>query len=199
MENNTDSELVVNVKRDGCEQSLSLLIRRHTPLCFDISKKYAPALRSNGIDYNDVVNEKEYLIYKSALSYNPDKKTKFSTWLGNQVRYHCLNTMNKNNLIATEDSQLAYFIHKRAEENVEEDPREQMDFIFNIVKQLKDKRIQKILHERYFSHPSKKTPWNKVAQRVGVSTQTAINLHTKVLKMLKKKMKNKNAREMDRI
>ena len=94
MENANDNELVIKVKRKGCEESLKLLIQRHSPLCFDVCKKYSAALNSKGIDINDVTGEKEYLIYKSVLSFDPTKKTKFSTWLGNQMRYHCLNTLN---------------------------------------------------------------------------------------------------------
>ena len=118
MENTTDVELVVRVKTKNCEESLKTLIQRHSPLCFDVCKKYAPALCSRGIDIKDVTDEKEYLVYKSVLSFNPDKKTKFSTWLGNQVRYHCLNVMNKNNLIPTEDSQLNFFINKDLDSSI---------------------------------------------------------------------------------
>ena len=43
------------------------------------------------------------MIYKSAMSYNENKGSKFSTWLANQMRYFCLNSMNKNRLVATEE------------------------------------------------------------------------------------------------
>ena len=141
MEQDSEKRLIKNIKEDSCEDSLRVLIQRHSPLCFDICKKYAPALSSKGIDVNDIASEKEYLIYKSILSYNPLKKTKFSTWLGNQMRYHCLNTLNKNRLIATEDSQLDYFINKDCDCS-DVDLREQMDYVNNLISQLKDKRIK---------------------------------------------------------
>ena len=194
----TDTELIVKIKKTGCEQSLKTLITRHSPLCFDICKKYAPALTSKGIDVNDITNEKEYLIYKSILSYNPTKKTKFSTWLGNQMRYHCLNTLNKRRMIPTEDSQLDYFINKDCDCS-KEAIDEQVEYVYFLVSQLKDKRIKKVLQVRYFDNPSKKTPWNKVALEVGVSTQTAINLHTKAMSLLRRKINNKNLYATDRI
>jgi hypothetical protein len=46
---------------------------------------------ASGTHPEDISSDKDYLIYKSAVSYNPTKKIKFSTWLGNQVRYYCLN------------------------------------------------------------------------------------------------------------
>jgi RNA polymerase sigma factor (sigma-70 family) len=200
MENNTitDAELIIKVKQNNCNQSLKTLIQRHSALCFDICKKYSSAISKNGLRVEDVTEEKEFLIYKSAISFNPEKKTKFSTWLGNQVRYYCLNLMNKNNLIPTEDGQLDFFINK----DVSYEPysmEEKMDYINNIVDQIKDKRIQKIITLRYFNNPNKKTPWNKVAQEIGVSTQTAINLHNKAMGLLRTKMENKNIFAIDKI
>ena len=200
MENNTitDAELIIKVKQNNCNQSLKTLIQRHSALCFDICKKYSSAISKNGLRVEDVTEEKEFLIYKSAISFNPEKKTKFSTWLGNQVRYFCLNLMNKNNLIPTEDGQLDFFINK----DVSYEPysmEEKMDYINNIVDQIKDKRIQKIITLRYFNNPNKKTPWNKVAQEIGVSTQTAINLHNKAMGLLRTKMENKNIFAIDKI
>jgi DNA-directed RNA polymerase specialized sigma subunit len=106
--------------------------------------------------------------------------------------------MNKNNLIPTEDGQLDFFINK----DVSYEPysmEEKMDYINNIVDQIKDKRIQKIITLRYFNNPNKKTPWNKVAQEIGVSTQTAINLHNKAMGLLRTKMENKNIFAIDKI
>ena len=200
MENTTitDTELIINVKNNNCNNSLKTLIRRHSALCFDVCKKYSSAISKNGLRVEDVTDEKEFIIYKSAMSFNPEKKTKFSTWLGNQVRYHCLNLMNKNNLVLTEDPQLDYFINK----DVDYEPysmKEKMDYVDNLVNQIKDKRVAKIIRMRYFNNPSKKTPWNRVAAEIGVSTQTAINLHNKAIKILRNKMENKNLFAVDKI
>lgn len=201
MENSatTDIELVEKVKLNSCEESLKTLIQRHSPLCFDICRKYTPALLKRGVNTNDVIDEKEYLIYKSALSFNADKKAKFSTWLGNQVRYHCLNCMNKNHLIPTEDSQLDYFINKDIEHPTKETTKEQVDYVDNIIEQIKDKRIKQVINIRYFKNPNKKTPWSKVASEIGVSTQTAINLHNRAMTILRRKMTDKNLFLIDRI
>ena len=194
MENTTatDAELVSKIKNSNCEDSLKMLIARHSALCYDVCKKYTPAIINSGLHIEDVTSEKDYLIYKSAISFNPTKKTKFSTWLGNQMRYYCLNCMNKNNLMATEDSQIEYFMHKDLDDLPRESVEEQMDYVNNLLSQSSDKRIKKILEIRYFKNPNKKTPWNKVANEIGVSTQTAINLHNKAIKMLRGKMNNNN-------
>lgn len=76
---------------------------------------------------------------------------------------------------------------------------EKMEYIDNLIKQIKDKRIKEIIQIRYFETPNKKTPWNKVANKIGVSTQTAINLHNKAMKILRNKMENKNIYATDKI
>ena len=106
--------------------------------------------------------------------------------------------MNKNNLIPTEDRQLDFFINK----DVSYEPcsvEEKVDYVNNLINQIKDKRVKKIIQIRYFENPNKKTPWNKVATEIGVSTQTAINLHNKAMKILKRKMQNKNIYATDKI
>ena len=200
MENTTitDQELVIKVRDSNCNTSLKTLIHRHSALCFDICKKYSNAISKNGLRVEDVTEEKEFIIYKSAMSFNPDKGAKFSTWLGNQVRYHCLNLMNKNNLVPTEDGQLDFFINK----DVTYEPysiSEKVDYVNNLINQIKDKRVKKIIQIRYFENPNKKTPWNKVATEIGVSTQTAINLHNKAMKILRNKWENKNIYATDKI
>ncbi len=193
-----DITLVNRVKSEGCNDSLKLLISRHTPLCYDICDKYSYLFARNGVCYNDVVSEKELLVYKSALSYNPEKKAKFSTWLGNQVRYHCLNCVNKNRLLPVDDEFLSHVIHKN-QPDPEESLSEQVDYVINLLSQTKDNRVRKIFQIRYFSNPRKKTPWSSVAKKIGISTQTAINLHNKTIKMLNFKMRRGSIYAMDKI
>tara|TARA_R100000808_G_C2150183_1_gene158830 strand:- start:1341 stop:1943 length:603 start_codon:yes stop_codon:yes gene_type:complete len=194
-----DNKLIKNVQCKNCSESLSLLIQRHAPLCFDVFRKYSHLFENNGVNYNDVSDEKEMLIYKSAMSFNPKKKAKFSTWLGNQARYHCLNAVNKNRLVPTDDEYLDFVINKEALDSHDGNMPEDIDYIKNILSQTKDKRIPRIFHIRYFQNPRKKTSWNKVAKEIGVSTQTVINLHNKTIKMLKFKMEKGSIFALDRI
>jgi len=39
---------------------------------------------------------------------------------------------------------------------------------------------------------NKKMSWNKIAKKLNISTQTAINIHNKTLKLLKTKVNSKN-------
>ena len=133
------------------------------------------------------------LRYKSALSFKPEKKVKFSTWLGNQVRYHCLNAINsKGYLINVETNDDLDFFMDQAEDRKEEENKLEVQYIFSILAQLKDPRIKEVFNLRYFKTDKKKMPWSEIGRKMSVSTQTAINLHHRGLEILNKKMKSKN-------
>ena len=101
--------------------------------------------------------------------------------------------MTKNRIVATdEDSRntivQASPLHSHGQDSAIE---EKIDFVKNIIAQIKDKRVKKIFNIRYFSGNSKKTPWAQIAKEMGVSTQTAINLHNKPISYIRRKMYSK--------
>jgi RNA polymerase sigma factor (sigma-70 family) len=196
-----DYDLVEDVKsnNDKSNQSLTELIDRHSALCFDIYKKYSQAMAASGLCVTEMYKEKNFIIYKSAQTFDPSRNVKFSTWVGNQVRYQCLNAINGNHLYPVDDGQLDYYVDRKAEELSQPDLSNDVDFIFNILEQLKDKRIKKVFKLRYFGHPTKKMPWSQVAKKINTSTQTAINLHERGKKILNRKMKNSSSYYQDSI
>ena len=196
----SDIELTIEVKNKKCSKSLNKLISRHSPLCFNIYQRYAPAMANSGVNIQDVYKERDFLIYQSAISYNPDKKTKFSTWLGNQVRYFCLNSMNKSNKrdFVVDENTLNFLIDKEGPFSEGQNGGEEIkDYALNLLSQLRDPRIKKIFKLRYFNDNSKPTTWVKIGIIMNVSTQTAINLHDKGKQIILKKMRSKDF--LDRI
>lgn len=194
----SDIELVINVQKDNCNNSLKVLIEKHAPLCYEIHRKYSSAMSNSGVCPEDVLGDKDYLIYKSALSFKAQKKTKFSTWLGNQMRYLCLNSMNRNRLLAVEESKITFFLNKNIDDS-EQKAKEHSDFVFNILNQLKDKRIKRIFRMRYFYDKKSQSAWSQIADLLGVSTQTAINLHNRAIEILRCKMSEKSMVNLDKI
>ena len=186
-----DNTLVKNVQEKNDEEALKTLIDRHSALCNSLYKKYSNSMMNSGVYLQDVVDQKDYIVYKSAMSFDPCKNSKFSTWLYNQVRYQCLNCMNENShYLALETDKLNYIIEKQT--IPEKQYKNINEYIFNIVDSCSDKRIQKIFKMRYLNNTNKKMPWNKIAKKLKISTQTAINIHNKALKLLKNKIESKN-------
>lgn len=184
-----DNDLIRKVKNEQCNESLKTLIKRHTALCLSVFQKYSAFFASDPERFQDLVKDKDFLIYKSALSYEDDKGAKFVTWLGNQARYECLNALNSKNraLIPVEDKELYYFLDQKQNEEESVDQNE-VDYVFTILGKLKDKRIKDVFVLRY-SGP-KNISWSRIAAKLQISTQTAINLHEKGVEILSQKLKS---------
>ena len=196
-DNVSDNYLAERIRRANCERSLIELIGRHSGLCFKIITRYAKSFYANNIDISEASTDKNLIIWNSAKSFSAEKNVKFSTWLANQVKYSCLNALNKKSkdrLIPMEDQ-----ILDTLNETQREDENDTLfEFTDNILSQLKDKRIKKIFSMRY-SHNHKKPSLCVIADTMKVSTQTAINLHNKAIKIIRKKINTKNIYSVDRI
>lgn len=189
----SDSELIDKIQKSNCETSLKILIERHTPLCIKVYEKYLRPMNSLGINYDEIYGDKDFFIYKSVLSFKEGKGSKFSTWLANQIRYQCLNLMNNKEGIPTDEKELNYFIDlKNKESDKESDTKIQnLEYINSILEQIKDKRIKKLFKFRYFNGDNKNMSWHEVGKRLGISSQTAININNKAIKLIRRKLKSK--------
>ena len=189
-----DQGLIERVKTTACSDSLKELIKRHSGICFKVFSRYIPTIQDKGKDYQDLASNKDYFIYQAAITYKEHKKARFSTWLGNYVRYKCLDFLNESNFyFCSEPRETETQINKNSAARFEEqfDLVRKKECVFDILFKLKDKRIQKIYKLRYFTiHP--KMPWKKIGENIGVSTQTVINLHEKGKNFIKTKAKGKN-------
>ena len=68
-------------------------LSRHSGIYVDMLKKFG----YNSLSFSqisDIMEDKDYVIYKAALEYNPDK-AKFSTHLANKTKYMCLTQKTK--------------------------------------------------------------------------------------------------------
>jgi RNA polymerase sigma factor (sigma-70 family) len=186
---NSDLDLVNKVKTDNDEDSLRELINRHSALCFDIYKRYAPSIQASGLCIEEVCKDKDLILWKAALSFNPSKNVKFSTWLGNNIRFQCLNAINGNwQYVLLDEKDLEKQINRNSEFFTAPRDTTTLEFIFNILEKIKDQRVKQVFILRYLEMGKKKMTWSKIAAKLGVSTQTAINLHEKGRKMLKQKL-----------
>lgn len=183
---NDDLLLVNNVQQQQCESSLKELIERHSGLFYSVSHKF----KSN-LNLSEIHLDKDFVIYKSVLSFNPNKGAKFSTWLGNMTKYYCLNVGKKEFKYANmKEEELSFFLDARSAENHSlVKVREEIDYVFKVLESLTDKRIVKIFRMKYLDGlpGGKKMTWKKIAASFDLTPQTIINLHQKGRKAIKRK------------
>lgn len=188
-----DLSLVKKVKSKNCNDSFIKLSSSYENFYFSIAKKYTPALLKMGMNKDDIKSEQYYILYKAISSFDAKQKTKFSTWFCNCSRYHFLNYINSNKKYVVSEEKTIDFFNNRDILLVVDKNSDMLDYLNSLLSSFKDKRVYDVYKLRYFSNTEKLTTWNKIAKKLGISTQTAINLHEKARTFLKTKIQSKNS------
>lgn len=186
----TDIELIKNVKENACSNSFTELMSRHENLFYKICHKYSSSIKKSGSNIEDVTSEKMYLFFVSISSFDENKKSKFPTWLANQTRFHCLTKIfsnkNKFNIDNSEtidiiDSDFSFQKYNETQKKVN------LNSMLDLIKTSSDERIYYIFNRKYSDN---KVKWKHIAEELGVTTQTVLNLHKKGILLLKKNIKS---------
>jgi RNA polymerase sigma factor (sigma-70 family) len=190
----SDLELVDKI-REGDNEAFKEVCRRYENVFFKMCQRYFHALTSAGVDPQDIFNEKNCIIFNCVRSFDPQRKTKLSTHIGNYARYLCLNSINERRFFSptTDDNVMQELEDEQA--NIaflhsNRPSKETFNYLLNLLSQLKDPRISEIFRYRYLE--PKRLIWNEISKKMKISTQTAINLHNKGLKLLRLKLKSEN-------
>lgn len=188
-----DEQLISNIRESGCSDSIVELTERHTRLVVQVIKKYANAAECSGISLRDFLDDAHSIVFEAARKFDSSKNMKFTTWLGNRVRFHCLNTLNRQSRYYcpqnnTEYSEKLANSISNEDEVFQKEIAEQIEYITNILSQIKDKRIERIIRMRYLNGTSKKGSFSDIAKTMGMSVQGVIDLHDSFIKFLSEKM-----------
>ncbi len=194
MKNIKESEVITLLQKvinNNCNDSFKKLSDLYSRFYYKVILKYSAPLYKSGMSKKDIDVEKDFILFKAIKTFNAKQKTKFSTWFCNYSRYHVLNLINyskKNRIFEHEDIDEAanvkvYTVDKK---------NDTVAYLLSLLSSLKDDRVRKVYEARYFSGGRKVATWDKVAEKVGVSTQTAINLHEKTKPLLRAKVSSDN-------
>lgn len=192
-----DFSLIKDIKSKRCSLAVEELRDRHIGLIISIYNKYSNILYNLNYTNDDFNNDILYIVFESASKFDlRRKRIKFSTWLGEMVRFHCLNKiheLNKNKNISSDMETIIKIIDSQTSQNHNSN-KDTSSFIINILEQIKDKRIIDIFNMRYFSGEKKKMTWAEIGKRMNPpkTSQTIINLHNKSLKFIKNKLLSYN-------
>lgn len=192
MENLSDIQLIKNIKRNkNVNECLDELINRHSGIYLDIVNSFLRNCNNDTLR-DEIINDKELAIYNSALKYDEDKGTKFSTFLGNEAKWMCLNASNKNKKYVEITDHTFDFDNLKIEyDKTEQDFKDTVLGDFKIhLQNHPDKRLQKIFAMRY-SGNKKLTPWRKISKEMKLSIQGCINIHNSALNSISKNIRSK--------
>lgn len=188
-----DLDLVNKIKQDNCNESFEKLSGSYDNFYFSIARRYSQTLIKMGMSKEEIKTEKDFILYKAIQSFDAKQKTKFSTWFCNCARYHFLNYINSNKKYVLNEG-FGVDVHLNKDILCTTDKNTDMyDYLSSLLSSFKDSRINEVYRLRYFSNSSKPITWNKIAKKLNISTQTAINLHEKARLFLQNKILSKNS------
>lgn len=192
METLSDLDLIKNIKKKkNIDECLQELIDRHSGIYLDIVNSFMKNCQNDSLK-TEIINDKEYAIYNSVLKYDENRGTKFSTFLGNEAKWICLNASNKNRkYIELNDNNYDLDSLKDNQEISVINLHDQILKEFNEeISKHPDKRIHKIFAMRYAGN-KKLTPWRKISKAMNLSIQGCINIHNAALNSISKNIRSK--------
>ena len=185
----SDLTLIDKIKSENDDQSLIELIDRHSGIYHTMVNQYLSSPRYS-IDKRQAVKEKDYVIYNSAVSFDPNRKTKFSTYLANQAKWKCLNILNKKKRENEYSIEEMSFSQEPSDDSfIKQINKEEAFSLFqDILNEEKDLRVKKIIDLRYNVDNNKLTPWRKISESLDMSIQGCINIHNRFINKVKKEL-----------
>jgi DNA-directed RNA polymerase sigma subunit (sigma70/sigma32) len=183
-----DEDLINNIQNNKyTDRCLNVLIDRHSGICIDMINSYM----SSGYNISlrqELIDDKDYQIYESALKFDPHRGTKFSTYLGNEIKWRCLNIYNKSKRhkhIPVEENLINYFSYLSRDNECNES--EKFNEVIKKAQSYSDKRIGKIFHLRYVIGKNNSVmPWKNISSQLNMSIQGCINIHNSFIENFKK-------------
>lgn len=188
----SDLSLIEKVKNNSDADSLQLLIERHSGIYLNMINSVIPN-SCDFLDKDDLIEDKDFSIYKAIMNFDENKNTKFSTYLGNETRWKCLNLFNRGTKYKYLDIN-----DFNDDENLSNDTvvqeissKEMLDKVFDLADTHEDQRVKKIINLRYkVGNKNKTMPWKDISEKVNVSIQGCINIHDRFIEEIKKELQN---------
>jgi len=188
----SDIELIREVKNCSPKSSeaLSSLIKRHSGIFISVINNICPFKSS--IEFKDLIADKDYYIYRSALKFEESRGVKFCTFLGNEAKWLALNLITYKNKHKTESFS---FEKKNVQESLLFSDSRKANAVsalreaVSLAKKDPDKRVRKIFEFRYLiGEDNKVMPWKKIAKKLDLSIQGCINIHNSFITKIKNKI-----------
>ena len=187
----TDIELINSVQEGvDANECLRELVNRHSGIYIDMVNNYMPQSMPF-VSRTDLIDDKEYNIYKAVMKYDPTRGTKFSTHLGNETKWMCLNLYNKNKKYSQVefDENFLSSLHDDGKPYQDEIKRELFNRVIELAKNHPDDRVGTIFEMRYvIGNHNRVMPWKRIGEELNMSVQGCINIHNNTLEKFKTKL-----------
>lgn len=177
-----DLELIKKVQETGDNEAMSKLINLHSGVYEQCLKESL----TNDYDVfkNELHEDKNYHLYRLAMNYDPSRNMKYPTWVGQNVKWMCMNIVNRSRPWESLEEGSFDCSYEQEIENIEQMALDELKIL---AENYPDERIKPIVEGRYFS--TKPKPWKKLSAELKTSQLVLTNLHDKFIMWAKPKMK----------
>ena len=175
-----DQELIDKIKSTKDSSALTELANRHTGLYMSVINHYSGYSRSN-IDFDDLREDQYLHIYNWLMKYDPSKNMKFSTYVGENTKFMCMNllrSINRKPIFETEDALLNIKSQDTTSLNCD------LTDADNLIDDAESSKFKKIVKLRLEG----KT-WKEVGKKVSLSHEAARKKYLKNINKIQKYVK----------
>lgn len=182
----SDNEIINKIKKgENLSGNFQEISDRHSGIFYKMASKFiSKKFKEKRLDF---FKDKDYYIYQIILDFNENKKTKFSTYLGNRIKWMCINSYHKD-LNCCEVNCPDQILYNCSDEKITTDYTSVFEAM-ECIKKEKDERIYKIFKLRYLEGKRNNVmPWKDICSSEGLelSVQGCINIHNKYLNKIRK-------------
>ena len=189
-----DRDCVAKIKGDHNSKALKTLVDRHSGVYLHMIHHYMPQNPDN-ITKRELIDEKDAFIYQCALDFNPEINIKFSTFIGNRIKWKCQNINNSARRRKQEPLETAPEPVSFADMYENMDASEIQNLIEKVLSSYPDRRARRIFKLRYVDGQKNKVmPWRRIAEKLDMSIQGCINIHNKLINTIKTKYEQSNTK-----
>lgn len=176
----SDNQLIEQIKKEKNSNALIELVNRHTGVYIDVISNYTYV---PNVTREDLIESKYFNIYKYALDFNPNLKTKFSSYVGLRAKYECQSCLTERKNIKEEEviAENTVSIDHRLEES-----EDAIRYIWEKIEKNPDKRFTEIFKMRHSTDKPKS--FYAIGEKLGMSHEGVIKIYKKNLQILKKQL-----------
>lgn len=171
----SDLQLINQIKDKADSQAVVELVNRHTGIYMTMIDRYSiyPDFLKRA-NVADLKEEKTINIYQWALSYDPGKETKFSSYVGSMTKHLCQNIIYRDKANLPFDETISPSNETGLIECVERDSA--LEEIEHEVADSEDAVFKRIFGLR---HGSKMMSWRKIGKAIGLTHEGARKVYMK--------------------
>jgi DNA-directed RNA polymerase specialized sigma subunit len=183
-----DFSLVMRVKETGDSAAMSQLISNHTGVFLQVLDRSLPS-DTFATQKEDFKNERAFHLYDAVMKYKPESNMKFSTYLGQTIKWKCLTLKNRG------QDKDTVFIDSLDTPLAEKEPEDysnkfKIEQIFQYAENYPNELARNIVEMRYNSES--KLGWKQIAKKLDISVSWATLVHGQFINDAKKHFSQTN-------